>query len=904
MAEVVDLKSVVKHLVDGTFDTNLCKICLLPLPTVCENIFTRVCKEDEEYCIADVLEHLCNIKISDADNSNICSDCFLMASTAYKFYLTAKRSDEILNFYVDELEKNVYSIEIPEDYSSDTLCITLPEYIPSTKYFDYDIEACLIEEYFEDQDSVEHVEIKKEMNEFHIINTKTKNKKQKKYNDNLIVAIEEKGQQQYYTVGENGQFVLVSEKEDSKPFKQVCISPKQKVRRKRDPLDYTHCSRCPVKYRFLSKLKGHMKAAHDVDLFICKICKATTEDATEHETHLAGHTGIHRCEFCNTIFKKRETIISHMKWHEEMKNIVDMDNCHVCEICGYIVLDEEQLNDHYDKKHDKKYTCFYCGKMYKSEISCEAHIRKHELLKNQDDERDNTADASPKEAPRKKDSSSGKRRTICATCGKDFVDERSLMWHSMLHTNERPYTCDTCGRGFISVNRRNQHMLCAHTMPTKQCPLCPALFHLRSMVNSHIKKVGHHTVHCWTIQSTAGHTMPTKQCPLCPALFHLRSMVNSHIKKVGHHTVHCWTIQSTVGHTMPTKQCPLCPALFHLRSMVNSHIKKVGHHTVHCWTHDADQTVPAVSRALPPAIHGQLAHQEGGSPYSPLLDNTVHCWTHDADQTVPAVSRAVPPAIHGQLAHQEGGSPYSPLLGNTVHCWTHDADQTVPAVSRAVPPAIHGQLAHQEGGSPYSPLLDNTVHCWRIQSTAGHTMPTKQCPLCPALFHLRSMVNSHIKKVGHHTVHCWTIQSTAGHTMPTKQCPLCPALFHLRSMVNSHIKKVGHHTVHCWTLQSTAGHTMPTKQCPLCPALFHLRSMVNSHIKKVHLRTHKRRNRASKHRDARVHWRTQPVPIEELSVDIQHRTIQLQTKLHDLSSPATRDVTDIPSADLVSSVFQ
>ncbi|KAJ2953408.1 hypothetical protein O0L34_g999 [Tuta absoluta] len=488
MAEVVDLKSVVKHLVDGTFDKNLCRICLLPLPRVCENIFTKICKEEEEYSIADVLEHVCDIKISDADNSNICSDCFLMASTAYKFYLTAKRSDEILNFYIEELEKNVYSIEIPEDCSSDTLCMTLPEYIPANKYFDYDIEACLIEEYYEEHDSIEHAEIKKEINDFEIINVKKMKNKQNSKN-NLVVTIEEKGQQKIYNNNSaNGNFVLVSEKKASKPSKQE-QALKQKIRRKRDPLNYTHCSRCPVKYRFLSKLKGHMKADHDVDLFICKICKATTEDATEHENHLASHTGIHRCEFCNTIFKKRETIISHLRWHEETKNIVDMDNCHVCEICGFIVFDEEQLNDHYDKKHDKKYTCFYCGKMYKSEISCEAHIRKHELLDNKHDYRQKTADATAQEASHQIDSSSSKKRTICPTCGKDFVDERSLMWHSMLHTNERPYTCDSCGRGFISVNRRNQHMLCAHTRPTKQCPLCPALFHLRSMVNSHIKKV-------------------------------------------------------------------------------------------------------------------------------------------------------------------------------------------------------------------------------------------------------------------------------------------------------------------------------------------------------------------------------------------------------------------------------
>lgn len=41
--------------------------------------------------------------------------------------------------------------------------------------------------------------------------------------------------------------------------------------------------------------------------------------------------------------------------------------------------DEERLQEHYDTKHDKKYTCYYCGRMYKGEYSFEMHIKKHEL---------------------------------------------------------------------------------------------------------------------------------------------------------------------------------------------------------------------------------------------------------------------------------------------------------------------------------------------------------------------------------------------------------------------------------------------------------------------------------------------------------------------------------------------
>lgn len=110
-----------------------------------------------------------------------------------------------------------------------------------------------------------------------------------------------------------------------------------------------------------------------------QVCQATIEDEQEFNNHLQTHTGIHTCAICNTVFKKRETIIAHFKWHEEMKNMSKLEGAHVCEICGLILKSAEHLNEHNEQKHVKKYTCYYCGKMYKGEISFELHIKKHEM---------------------------------------------------------------------------------------------------------------------------------------------------------------------------------------------------------------------------------------------------------------------------------------------------------------------------------------------------------------------------------------------------------------------------------------------------------------------------------------------------------------------------------------------
>lgn len=41
------------------------------------------------------------------------------------------------------------------------------------------------------------------------------------------------------------------------------------------------------------------------------------------------------------VFKKRETIISHLKWHEELRVLTQTDGAHVCEVCGLLFRDGE-----------------------------------------------------------------------------------------------------------------------------------------------------------------------------------------------------------------------------------------------------------------------------------------------------------------------------------------------------------------------------------------------------------------------------------------------------------------------------------------------------------------------------------------------------------------------------------
>ncbi|XP_047037938.1 zinc finger protein 674-like isoform X1 [Helicoverpa zea] len=481
MANPLDLKLVIKHLSNGTLSENLCINCLKPLADQYENVFTKVCKYDKEYCIADVLEIMCEVTLPNTENYNICINCFMMASMAYKFYLLSKRSQEVLNFYTDELLHNIDQIQLIGETTNKTLCFSLPEMLINTPVYDFHLHAI-----GKENDTEIIKKIKTEAPEKQSI--------EKDDDDNVVFIIQDDGELAFYRALPDGNLMQL---EEAEPFMEkfraslrVDEGEKPKRRRKRGPMSTKHCSRCPVKYHFIAKLQEHMKTEHNVSLYVCKVCKAVTEDYQEYHSHLKTHTNVHQCALCNTVFKKRSTIIKHLKWHERRKNISKAENAHICEICGVILEDEVSLRQHYDTKHCKKFTCYYCGKMYKGEMSFEMHIKKHE--QKMGEQSGNKSVPVKKEAQKStsvKQKQANEKRTMCSTCGGYFVDERSLLWHQRLHTNERPYKCDVCGRGFVSQNRRNQHAVCAHTAPARRCPLCPALFHLRSMVNTHIKKV-------------------------------------------------------------------------------------------------------------------------------------------------------------------------------------------------------------------------------------------------------------------------------------------------------------------------------------------------------------------------------------------------------------------------------
>lgn len=176
--------------------------------------------------------------------------------------------------------------------SEDSICISLPMFIPSTEPYDYDLEGLALQSSRENVDDLSEGNREHKPpfsgsktlkhppgNEVAKIDVKTEIDA-----DQTVIVMDKDGKPSFLTQNEDGTYNVVTREEEIKYMRLFGYgdknavretvtddSEKVKQRRRRGPMSYLFCSQCPVKYRFVAKLKEHMKTEHNIDLFVCQV---------------------------------------------------------------------------------------------------------------------------------------------------------------------------------------------------------------------------------------------------------------------------------------------------------------------------------------------------------------------------------------------------------------------------------------------------------------------------------------------------------------------------------------------------------------------------------------------------------------------------------------------------------
>lgn len=230
---------------------------------------------------------------------------------------------ELITHYTQELLSNVNNIEITSEDMEKLLFIPLSEYTPTTSIFDFNLDGAGItdegniddgstdaynmefgsinndidikNESIADSDEMENgsIDNKDEVgkiadnnNSYRSVSITDENKpdeigkitdnndfdetetdENKNIDENIIIVVEKEETQ---SLDDNVDSTYSMHSSDDEEM--VMIINEKKIRKKRDPMMYMTCSQCPIKYRFVAKLKHHMKTVHSIDLYYCKVC--------------------------------------------------------------------------------------------------------------------------------------------------------------------------------------------------------------------------------------------------------------------------------------------------------------------------------------------------------------------------------------------------------------------------------------------------------------------------------------------------------------------------------------------------------------------------------------------------------------------------------------------------------
>ncbi|GIY61554.1 hypothetical protein CDAR_3161 [Caerostris darwini] len=162
------------------------------------------------------------------------------------------------------------------------------------------------------------------------------------------------------------------------------------------------------------------------------------------------------CSQCSNAYQSPIVFLLHFYQHTLSAHQNECAQCH-CESPNCFNLASLPSEEHSYAERTEKY-CFICMKLFGDQKQMITHMRVHSQEEPFSCSECQGTFRLKNLLQRHLARHCGKRPHECTSCGKRFADLATLRNHIRIHTRETPYVCDVCNRGFTQVGNLKRHM--------------------------------------------------------------------------------------------------------------------------------------------------------------------------------------------------------------------------------------------------------------------------------------------------------------------------------------------------------------------------------------------------------------------------------------------------------------
>lgn len=256
-----------------------------------------------------------------------------------------------------------------------------------------------------------------------------------------------------------------------------------------------------------------------------------------------------------------------------------------CHICNQLLKSKNQLLKHLKSLHGeedksvsvsgarRRYNCTECSYSTPRRQTLLYHTRIHTGEKPYQCNECDRRFAQPSSLSSHLKSHSDKMYFTCPQCGKQFKHKEKYERHKSVHSDVTKFICTICNKGLKSQDTLRSHMNRHYNIRNFSCETCGSSFVTRIELLNHAKK----------------HSDEKKfQCTICDFRTRLKQILDKHMKRhTGNRSFKCEHCVYTCydrgelkfhmrKHTREKKySCPVCQRFFIHSSSVNKHMFKI-----------------------------------------------------------------------------------------------------------------------------------------------------------------------------------------------------------------------------------------------------------------------------------------------------------------------------------------